>query len=175
MVLQAIFKFFFVLTASASPHPLTASSIINNTQTNIVYSQLGFQISSVPTGWIYKNISDLKSQSIELGPTDPLAKSTLSFRVEAVGAKTNLEQYVRQYLRDYNQYGFEVTGLQSNKKNRTPSVIVDLTQKNKLTRSRQVFFLKNNKIVIATCLDSFENFEKLILSCNQILGAFEYK
>ena len=43
--------------------------------------------------------------------------------------KVNLESYVKKYLRDYNQYGFDVSGLQSMRENK--SVIVDINQKNK--------------------------------------------
>ena len=32
---------------------------------------------------------------------------------------TNLETYVKKFLRDYNQFGFEVTGLKSIKNNST--------------------------------------------------------
>jgi hypothetical protein len=159
----------------ASPQPLAGSSIINSTQSNLAFSQLGFRVDHIPPNWIFKNVSDLASKSIELGPIDKESKATLSFRMEKVAPKTNLEQYVRQYLRDYNQYGFQVSSLQSNKKNSVPSVIVDLSQKNKKTKSRQVFFLKNEKVIIATCLDDSENFEKSMTSCNQILGTFQWR
>lgn len=170
-----IFLFFIQIHfLQAAPHPLMGSSIINSPQSNLVYSQLGFKVDFVPTTWIFKNVSDLNSKSIEMGPIDTQAKSLLSFHEETVPKKTNLEQYVRQYLRDYNQYGFEVTSLQSNKKNRAPSVIVDLTQKNKKTRSRQVFFLQNEKVIIASCSDDFDHFDSTVTQCNQILGSFQW-
>jgi hypothetical protein len=169
-----LFIFLFLNLSFSSPHPLSGSSIVNNTQSNIVFSQLGFKVSAVPTNWIYKNGLDPSSKSIEMGPPDVKSKATLSFRLENVVKKTNLEQYVRQYLRDYNQYGFEVTSLQSNIKNVVPSVIVDLTQKNKQTKSRQVFFLQNEKVIIASCIDDFDHFDKTVLNCNQILGSFQW-
>ena len=125
-------------------------------------------------GWVYKNGNELNSKSIELGPADLTSKTTISFRQEKVAKKTNLEQYVRQYLRDYNQYGFEVTNLQSNKKNVAPSVVVDLTQKNKVTKSRQIFFIQNEKVIIASCFDNYDNFEKSVINCNQILDSFQW-
>lgn len=160
--------------AFSAPHPLTGSSIVNSTQSNIVYSQLGFKIDLVPSGWVYRNGSEPNSKSIEMGPSDLKQKTTLSFRLENVSKKTNLEQYVRQYLRDYNQYGFEVTSLQSNKKNLIPTVVVDLTQKNKQTKSRQVFFNQNEKLIIASCIDDFESFDRTLANCNRILATFQW-
>lgn len=165
-----IFSYF----TQASPHTLAGSSIVNNPQMSIAFSQLGFKVSSIPAGWIYKIGIDSNSKSIDLGPSDQNLKSVISFRLENVLKKTNLEQYVRQYLRDYNQYGFEVTNLQSNKKNLVPSVIVDLTQKSKKTKSRQMFFIQNEKVIIASCIDDFDNFDKSVIGCNRILATFQW-
>lgn len=158
----------------AATHPLTGSTILNQPQNNIAFSQLGFKVFQLPANWVFKNTEEGNSFSFELTPKENKSKASLSFRIEAVSSKTDLEKYVRQYLRDYNPYGFDVVGLQSNKKNTTPSVIVDLTQKNKIFRSRQVFFKKTNKIVLATCLDEYESFEKTLLICNQVLGTFQW-
>ncbi len=171
-LLFAVLSFYSMVLAA--PHPLTGSSLINNAQSSLAYSFMGFNVSSVPSGWVYKPGPDDSSVSIELGPSDSASKASLSFHLEKIAKKITLEQYVRQYLRDYNQYGFEVTSLQSNKKNIVPSVIVDLTQKNKQTRSRQVFFLQNEKIIIASCLDDFDKFDKTAANCNQILGSFQW-
>ncbi len=166
---------FFTQFAFSSPHPLAGSSIVNIPNNNIAMSQLGFKLGTMPSSWVYKNSSDLNSLSIEMGPQSEVAKAILTLRTEIVSPRTDLEKYVRQYLRDYNQYGFEVTGLQSYKKAITPSVIVDLTQKNKQTKSRQVFYHKGDKLVLATCLDSFEQFDKTVITCNRILGGFQWR
>lgn len=171
----ALIFLLIVKLTSASPHPLAGSSIVNIPQNNIAMSQLGFKLGSMPSNWVYKNNSDLNSLSLEMGPIDEVSKSILTMRTEKVSPKTDLEKYVRQYLRDYNQYGFEVVGLQSYKKAATPSVIVDLTQKNKLNKSRQVFFHKEGQLVLATCTDRFENFDKTLITCNRILGGFQWR
>ena len=158
--------------ALAATHPLTGSSIINQPSNSMVFAQMGFRLDTVPLNWTYSKSINNNSNSIELGVEN---KTLLSFRLENVSVKTQLEQYVRQYLRDYNQYGFEVTGLQSHIKNFVPSVIVDLEQKNKSTRSRQVFFYKQDKMIIATCADDDVNFDKTIALCNQIIGSFKWR
>lgn len=173
-MISLLLAFIFQMSLAA-PHPLAGSSIVNRPQNNIAMSQLGFKLGAMPSDWVYKNSSALDSFSLEMGPAEATAKSLLSFRTETVAAKTDLEKYVRQYLRDYNQYGFEVVGLQSYKKSLVPSVIVDVTQKNKQTKSRQVFYQHEDKIVLATCLDRFEQFEKTVQVCNRILGNFQWR
>lgn len=161
--------------AGAAPHPLMGPSVLNQINSGAVLSQMGFDVKNFPPGWALKKPSTEDAVAIDLGSEDPASKALLSFRIETVSPKTDLEKYVRQYLRDYNQYGFEVVGLQSLKQAALNSVIVDLNQKNKATRSRQVFYKKNDKIVMATCLDDFENFNKTILICNSVLNTFQWR
>lgn len=138
----------------------------------MAFTQLGFSLNSVPESWSYTRSAESATPAIELGNND---QTLLSFRLETVTAKTKLETYVRQHLRDYNQYGFEVTGLQSHNKSTTPSVIVDLRQKNNNSRSRQVFFHKDDKLIIATCADTQQRFDQTLGVCNQILGTFKWR
>lgn len=167
------FLFALIQITLASPHPLAGSSIVNKPYNNLAFAQMGFKVNSIPVSWVFnKSVDSTTSEAMELGPT---GKTLLSFRLETVSAKTNLEQYVRRYLRDYNQYGFTVSGLQSLQSSRVPSVIVDLNQKNKSTRSRQVFFNRQNKLIIATCSDESAKFEATVALCNQILGTFEWR
>ena len=158
--------------ALAATHPLTGSSIINQPGNSLAFAQLGFRLDTIPTKWNYNKPINNNLNSIELGVGN---KTLLSFRLEKVSVKTQLEQYVRQYLRDYNQYGFEVTSLQSHSKSFVPSVIVDLAQKNKSTKSRQVFFYKQDKMIIATCADDTVSFDETIATCNQVLGSFKWR
>jgi len=155
-------------SALASTHPLTGSSWINRPDNALAFSQMGFQVSGIPDYWQYHKNLESSGPLIEIGTPK---KMLLSFRSEKVSAKTQLENYVRQYLKDYNQYGLEVTGLQSGNE----TVTIDLNQKNKSSRSRQVFFHKDNKIVIATCTDDVANFESTFKACNQILNTFQWR
>ena len=160
--------------AWSAPHPMAGSSVINTPNSNLAFSMMGFKVGQIPADWTYKTGLDDSNMAIEIGSRDEKSKAALNFHIENVAKKTSLEQYVRQYLRDYNQYGFEVVGLQSMKKNTIPSVVVDLTQKNKKTRSRQVFFIQDQKVVVASCLDQFESFDKTVYICNQILSSFQW-
>lgn len=156
----------------AAPHPLTGSSLINRPANSLAFAQMGFSLESIPENWVYTKSLESSAPSLELGAGD---RTLLSFRLENVSVKTRLEAYVRQYLREYNQYGFEVTGLQSHSKSRVPSVIVDLKQKNKTARSRQVFFYRQDKMIIATCADTEAEFNATLAVCNRILGSFAWR
>lgn len=155
-------------TVGASTHPLTGSSWINRPDNALAFSQMGFQVSGIPDYWQYHKNLEASVPVIEIGTPK---KMLLSFRSEKVSAKTQLENYVRQYLKDYNQYGLEVTGLQSGNE----TVTIDLSQKNKSTRSRQMFFHKDNKVIIATCTDDVANFDSTFKACNQILNTFQWR
>lgn len=152
----------------AATHPLTGSSWINRPDNALAFSQMGFQISGIPDYWQYHKNLEGSGPIIEIGTPK---KMILSFRYERVSSKMQLETYVRQYLKDYNQYGLEVAGLQSSK----GTVTIDLIQKNKTSRSRQMFFHKNNRIIIATCTDEITNFDTTFKACNQILTTFQWR
>jgi hypothetical protein len=159
-------------TALAAPHPLTGSSLVNNPTNSLAFSQMGFSVEGVPQYWSFNKALDTKAKMLEIGLPQ---RTLLSFRLENVNPKTTLEPYVRQYLRDYNQYGFEVAGLQSLERNGVSFVIVDLNQKNKATRTRQLFFHNKEKMVIATCSDETSRFENTLKICNSILSTFKWK
>lgn len=170
-ILFFVIQILAIKNLSAAPHPLTGSSIVNKPDNALAFSQMGFSVNGVPDYWMYNKSIDSASQMIELGVNQ---KTFLSFRLENVSLKTQLQAYVRQYLKDYNQYGFEVAGLQSLIRNEVPSIIVDLNQKNKATRSRQMFFHLRNKMIVATCTDEASKFDLTLKVCNQILSSFKW-
>lgn len=159
-------------TAQSATHPLTGSSLINRPSNASAFSQMGFKVTGIPDFWVFNKSLTGDNKMLEVGFQN---RTLLSFRMESVPAKTQLENYVRQYLRDYNQYGFEVAGLQSLKRNDSPMVIVDLKQKNKAMRSRQVFFHKGTKLIVATCTDDSSHFDATVQICNNVLGSFEWR
>lgn len=163
---------FVSLQIQAAPHPLTGSSIVNNPNNSLAFSQMGFTLDKIPQDWLYTKNITLETDAIELGPEN---KTLLSFKLENVSKSTLLENYVRQYLRDYNQYGFEVLSLQSDKKTDGSKVTVDVKQKNKNVQSRQVFFQIQNKIIIATCADQIADFNKTVTQCNEILSNLKWQ
>lgn len=159
-------------TVLGATHPLTGSSLINQPNSSWALSQLGFKLNNIPPNWAYNKSIDNAAKSIELGVNN---QTLLSFRLENVSIKTHLEHYVRQYLRDYHQYGFDIVGLHSQKNGTGTIAVVDLKQKNNSTKSRQVFFHNQDKIIIATCADNTTNFDSTAATCNQILNSFQWR
>jgi hypothetical protein len=162
------------LKVSAAPHPTTSSSIVNQPITGVVFSQFGFKLNYLPTNWqLTKNTlpeNNLNQKQINLKNQT----ARISFNYDETKNNVDLETYVRKFLRDYNQFGFEVSGLQSikNSTNKVTSVILDINQKNQKTKSRQVFFQNGKKIVTATCIDDIDTFDKSTKDCNKVLGSF---
>lgn len=176
------------LSLQAAPHPGLGSSSINQISPASAFSQMGFQLKSIPQDWSYDPIlrasesnqdthDKSTSEQIQIdlikkknNVSESIAR--LSFKSEPVNSKTDLQAYVRKFLRDYNQYGFDAYSLQAPDKN---SVVIDVYQKNKKTRSRQAFYKKNSQIIIATCLDEYDGFDKTLVECNQILNSIIWK
>lgn len=167
--------FFFSITFStlilkASPHPTTASSNINQIQSGQIFSQMGFKLNFVPPTWtwgdrdIQKNQFELKHQT-----------SRLSFNFEETKSPVDLENFIKKYLRDYHQFGFDIVGQDTQKINKkTVSVVLDLRQKNNKTYSRQIFFQNGKKIVTATCIDRSDTSEQSLIECQKILNSFTW-
>jgi hypothetical protein len=184
------YNFYFLLALIigtqiiAAPHPGMGSSLLNQPQSSAVFSQMGFKLTTIPAGWNFieshiaatNSLESAKDLQLEIGKSFSVGTShmgRISFKFENGAKKVDLESYVKKYLRDYNQYGFDVSGLQSLREKN--SVIVDINQKNKKTRSRQMFFQNGTRIVMATCTDEFENFAKTIAECNQIFSGLSWR
>lgn len=167
-MVKFILTFILSSVSVAAPHPTTSASITNHVQSGI-YSQLGFGLGPIQNGWIF--VDSETSQKEQLSLKNKSAR--LQFTSEKIKNGTDLELYVKKYLRDYNQFGFEIIGLQSikNSKGRPTSVILDIKQKNQKTQARQVFYQNEKKLVIATCTDSFDQFDFTLKDCNKILSS----
>lgn len=170
-----IFSFFISQITLAAPHPTTGSSLLNQLNSGTAFSQLGFTLKTIPAGWAFTENTRSEDNQNQKQIDLKKHKARLSFGYDETKGVANLENFVKKFLRDYNQFGFEVSGLQSIKNNyKSTSIVVDLFQKNKKTRGRQVFFQNGKKIVTATCVDDFETFDKSIEDCNKILGSFHW-
>lgn len=175
--------FFLVLTlplfSLAAPFPTTGSSAVNSPKWNTAFSQMGFSFKLVSDEWVYlENPSQSRlpaNQQIDMGFKTLSESARLSLKTENYLGKVNLESYAKKYLRDYNQYGFEVISSKSVKINNIPAVVIDLIQKNKLTQSRQVFLGADNKIAIVSCIDKTDYFTMTSSMCTQLLNNYNWR
>lgn len=167
------------LFSLATPLPTTGSSTVNSPKWNTAFSQMGFSFKLVSDEWVYlENPAQNRlpaNQQIDMGFKTLSASARLSLKTENYLGKVNLEAYAKKYLRDYNQYGFEVLSSKSVKINNIPAVVIDLIQKNKLTQSRQVFLSADNKITIVSCIDKTDYFTMTSDMCNQLLNNYNWR
>lgn len=167
------------LITLAAPFPTTGSSAVNSPKWNTAFSQMGFSFKLVSDEWVYlENPSQNRlpaNQQIDMGFKTLSESARLSLKTENYKGKINLEAYAKKYLRDYNQYGFEVLSSKTVKINNIPAVVIDLMQKNKLTQSRQIFLSADNKITIASCIDKTDYFTLTSNMCNQLLNNYNWR
>ncbi|AZZ35681.1 hypothetical protein CIK05_02320 [Bdellovibrio sp. qaytius] len=171
--------FLFPLFVQAAPFPTTGSSAVNYPKWNTAFSQMGFTFKLVSDEWVFlENPSQNRlpaNQQIDMGFKTLSESARLSLKTETYRGKVNLEAYAKKYLRDYNQYGFEVISSKSVKINGVSAVVIDLMQKNKLTQSRQIFLGADEKITIASCIDKAELFSMTSNMCNQLINNYNWR
>ena len=174
-----ILAILFPVFANAAPLPTTGSSAVNSPKWNTAFSQMGFSFKLVSDEWVFlENPSQSRlpaNQQIDMGFKTLSESARLSLKTETYRGKVNLESYAKKYLRDYNQYGFEVLSSRSIKINNIPAVVIDLMQKNKLTQSRQIFLAAGEKITIASCIDKADYFSMTANMCNQLLNNYNWR
>lgn len=174
-----LLSFFLPLFVQAAPFPTTGSSAVNSPKWNTAFSQMGFSFKLVSDEWVFlENPSQNRlpaNQQIDMGFKTLSESARLSLKTETYRGKVNLEAYAKKYLRDYNQYGFEVISSRSVKINGVTAVVIDLIQKNKLTQSRQIFLGADEKITIASCIDKSEFFSLTSNMCNQLINNYSWR
>lgn len=166
----------FVLTLAlsfqlfAAPHPTTGSSAVNSIQNNTVFSQLGFRLNNLPADWKLASDND-QSNSGSKVITVQRQNSFINFEIEETKTAVDLEKFVRRYLKDYNQFGFELSEQESHKDAKQPYIVLEAFQKNKKTKTRQFFLQNGKKIATITCIGEFEHFDKTKQACNTIVNS----
>lgn len=162
----------FSLTSNlfAAPHPTTGSSAVNFIQNNTVFSQLGFKLTYLPTDWKLAADSDQSGSESKM-ITVQKQNSFINFEIEETKTVVDLEKFVRRYLKDYNQFGFELSEQESHKDEKKTYIVLEAFQKNKKTKTRQFFFQNVKKIATITCIGEFEHFDKTKQVCNSIVNS----
>lgn len=166
----------FFKTAAAAPHPAAGSSMISQIKSGLALSMFGVELKQLPPHWLYLESIEEK-QTMIIGSQSQIdqAKAQLTFKYEDFKNDFNLEAYVKKYMRDYNQYGFDIIGSQSIITKMGPTVILDLKQKNLKSKARQVFYKNKKRLLSATCISDIDNYETTLAYCNQTLGSMNWK
>lgn len=166
-----IVLFSFISTISfAAPHPTTGLSLINRISKGHVFSQFGFQLKGqVELPWILEN-SENENKEFNL----LYGSGRMNIRSELVSSKMQLDNYIKKYLKDYNLYGFTVSKIQNGADETTPQITLEIDQKNKKNKIKQVFILKNQRVLTMTCSDDDESFERTSHLCQRFIDEIQW-
>ncbi len=152
----------------AAPHPTTAASSLNQLGTSQVFSQMGFKL-----GYVQTNFNLIKENSANNQIDLENSSAKINFSIEETKSYADLENFVKKFLRDYHQFGFDLTNQKSKKiNNKSVSIILDINQKNNKTKARQYFFQNGKKIVTTTCIDLPETFDHTVIECDKMMNSF---
>jgi hypothetical protein len=163
--------------AVAAPFPGTSSSQVIASTPGEFYSPKGFRLSSGPTAWVQgpppKHIPSLVTV-FRAPVTVDGQQPALTVRVDDLRHTQNLRAYVKQWMKDYPRFGFEVLAAKPVQVAGTPAFLLDLFSKETQKQLRQVVFLKEKTAVILTCRDGRDSFSKTVQNCNDIVRTFKW-
>lgn len=164
------------LQVFAAPHPVTASSQITDPEKKHSYSIFGFLLSTNGTVWKpnYPLTHGAQPEFRFDNQLSPNKSSFVTVNIDELEKTSSLENYGKKWIKDYNQFGFEVLGSKSLEMGGGPALMFDLYQKEKGKQQRQVIFQNNRKIVLITCTDNKEDFSKSLANCNELIKSFSW-
>ncbi|MGZ3743500.1 MAG: hypothetical protein ACXWRE_00165 [Pseudobdellovibrionaceae bacterium] len=162
--------------AVAAPYPATSTSLLTDPQLGHYFQSQGFSLKTLGTDWLpIPQNKDFLFESVRFTPKGNIESSaSLSVRTDTLIKQSSLETYAKKWMRDYPSYGFEVLGAKSFNFAGSPGLVVDMVQKNKNKQIRQVILQKGQRVAILTCLDNQTNFQKTLISCNQLVKNFDW-
>lgn len=163
--------------ALAAPIPVTSSSFVISNQIGKFISERGFSIHAEKTDWIHSasppdnpNIAALyRSKTTHKG-----VQAGLTIRVDDLQIKQSLKNYVKQWLKDYPRFGFDILNSKPIRINSQRAFLLDMINRQTSRQLRQVVFLKNKTAVILTCRDHRESFKSALSTCNEIISNFRW-
>lgn len=162
----------------AAPFPGGPSSKLASALKRTPFYDHGFAISSEGTDW--KWLEDEKStvESLDIGYqlTAEANHSPASLRLNSSLLKKNLsvEEYGKQFITEYASLGFSVLGTQTFQQNKTPGLVVDLFHRRTNKKVRQVFFIREKRVVQISCQEDSERFSQVLSQCNRWVKNFTW-
>ncbi len=103
-------------------------------------------------------------------------QATLTVRTEKLEhGEKDLKDYVRRWLKEYPKFGYSVLGQKPFTLDGKPAYVVDLVSSTTSKQARQILAENNKTVVLLTCLDTKDSFEKTLPSCNTIIRNFKWK
>jgi hypothetical protein len=177
MRIAVAFALSYAPLSFAAPMPATSTSLLTNQKPGIFRSAKGFTVNSGKTEWV------LSETPADLPSVTTLYKSpeshkglqpVLTVRVDEVAHKTDLKNYVKQWMKDYSTLGFSVLNAKNLTVNSYPAYAMDVEETHGNKKLRQIVFLRNQTAVVMTCRDLKDTFQKTVKDCNEIFKSFEW-
>lgn len=149
----------------------TFAAIPNTTLSDFTISELGTNWESSPTPPDSDSIRALFRAKVQ-----DKNQATLTVRTEKLEhGEKDLKDYVRRWLKEYPKFGYNVLGQKPFMLDGRQAFVVDLLSTTTGKQARQILSENNKTIVLLTCLDSKDHFDKSLPSCNKIIRNFKWK
>lgn len=157
----------------AAPFPATGSSALTNPEQGLYFLHKGFTLKTEGTDWLPIDNTETLLESIRFRSKNDKS-GVLSVRTEKIPEATSVELYIRKWMRDYPNYGFEVLAAKNFTLNGSPALVVDMLSRSKNKQIRQVIIKNHGQVAILTCLDDQTTFSSSMQNCNKIMKTFSW-
>ncbi len=159
----------------AAPYPATSTSALTTPEKGLYFLHKGFILRTAGTDWVPSSKAEESLlDTVRFTSKNPDNEGSLSVRTDKINAKTSLELYIRRWMRDYPNYGFEVVSAKKFQLNKSPALVVDMLSRTKNKQIRQVVVKNNDRVTVMTCMDNKSTFGESLKSCNQIMNTFSW-
>ena len=173
-----IFYFFILISfqTQASLSPLRINDILPKNKPGLFFGNENFSIHSGQTKWLQVDSSLIKPKKVKVEYRSPDKKSPtrLTLRTDKTKKKYSILQYLKKSIHDYRRFGMKIIKSRSVQINSNRAHILDLKQEAYDLYNRQIFFKKDEVVIILTCTGRKSKFQIDIKSCNQIAKNFEW-
>lgn len=161
-----------VYRSDAAPHPGSGSSLLVSEKKGLFLLPRGFQVKTMGTDWILSDKTSEFNKLLYVHPQRPNAQ--LLLQNENLKTELKIEDYAKRWMKDYLNYGFELLGTKIFFHQGSKALVVDLEEKKKSKKLRQILFLKEKKVVVLTCAENSDQFQSLLADCNQFAKSFQW-
>jgi hypothetical protein len=172
----SVLIFFLLMTtirSSAAPHPGMGSSVLSRPEFSAVYAQYQFRFQPGQS-WSWQN--DPKVHRKDSFQFQFLSDSRLQLHLQVQNLEKNVsfDHYVKQWMKDYPSFGFDIQGAKPFTENDSKGLVVDLRYPSQKKTLRQSIFKNSRFAVTMTCSAPDELSGKMIQECNQVIKTFRW-
>lgn len=174
----AVFLLFVATGSLALAAPIPGSGKKAMPKLGVYKSPKGFQINLAGSEWL-PSAPPKKTKRIAAMFRSPHLKNnmrgTMTVRVDELKKRLPLKKYVKRWTKQYPKFGFDVLGAKKFSLRGQKGYVIDLVNRKKERKLRQVIFMKGRRAVLMTCRDHMKSFKTTLKQCNQLVKGFQWK